>query len=88
MLTSPPTRLCPGMKKWAAVLKVINPIAVPINAADKAKKNTKRRRKKKGFVMVLRSPTIVSTIPPSTENPFLMVPPAENEEDLKLFFLT
>ncbi len=83
---NPPTRLWPGIKKCAADPAVRIPKAVPKIAALNPNNRKNSVRKKKGFKTVLKSPTIVSTIPPSTENPFLMVPFAEKEEDLKFFF--
>ena len=79
---------CPGIKKGEAGKKKKAPTIAPIKRPKTPMSRVKRKRKMKGFKTFLRSPTIVSTIPPSTEIPFLKVPLAEKEDPLKFFFWT
>ena len=52
------------------------------------KKGEAGSKKKVPTTVAMKSPTIVSTIPPSTEIPFLKAPVAEKEDPLKFFFWT
>lgn len=76
------------MKKGEAGSKKKVPTTVAMKNPKVPTNKAKRKIKMKGLKTFLKSPTIVRTIPPSTEIPFLKAPVAEKEDPLKFFFWT